>query len=367
MKQAGWIAAAVVLAALGLVAWRQWPTDAGVSADAGVRHDDRRRSAFDPRPLTAGGGASGATADGWSRPPGQRRPAAGDADRTPDGARPRPGAAALPLPDRSRLRVEAGNLPRRAPPAAGAAPLAGDDGDERDPNRVADVAQRAAALPDAKQHRQTVSEADAVPPQDPNADPDLLLSMHFDGEPNVDAGVPPQSADGVEVHDDGATFGDKAVMTFAAAGNVNGDAGSIALSVTPDWAGSDAGGQAFVQILSGDHVWENRIAIGKDSGSLRFILVDNTGVERNVGIEIPDWQPGQTHQVTATWGDALMSLYVDGRQVGQNTYAGTLQVPPSGPIYLGSNRSDVNYNGVGGRVTDFKIFGRALGADEVGK
>jgi hypothetical protein len=118
-------------------------------------------------------------------------------------------------------------------------------------------------------------------------------------------------------------------------------------------------------VLSGDNVWENRISLVKNLDTLRFILIDNTGVERNVGLQIGDWAPGEAHRVTATWGDALMSLYVDGRLVGQNTFEGNLQVSPGGPIYLGYNKPGGAYVGPGGALSDFKIYSRTLDQSEV--
>jgi hypothetical protein len=228
------------------------------------------------------------------------------------------------------------------------------------------AADRAESLPDAREHREKVQRDVAVePPQ--AGDPDLLLSVPLKGAIDTESGIPPISAEGLNVGQDGAVqFGDDAMVQFQADGNINGEAGTIGFDITPNWAGDDPTNQSFVQVLSGDNVWENRLSLVKNYNNLRFILVDDTGVERNVGLEINDWAPGESHRVTATWGDALMSLYVDGRLVGQNTYEGSLKVSPGGPIYLGYNRGGV-YSGPGGALSDFKIYGRTLDQAEVGQ
>ena len=81
----------------------------------------------------------------------------------------------------------------------------------------------------------------------------------------------------------------------------------------------------------------------KNINSLRFIIIDEGGVERNVNILIDDWQPGEAHQVTATWGEALMSLYVDGNLVGQNTMPNDLNFPTTTPIHIGSDFPGTSY------------------------
>ncbi|MDX2170998.1 MAG: LamG domain-containing protein, partial [Deltaproteobacteria bacterium] len=229
------------------------------------------------------------------------------------------------------------------------------------------AADRAHELPDAREHREKVQRDVAVePPQ--SGDPDLLLSVPFNGAVDTEAGVPPVSAEGLTVGQDGTVqFGDESMVQFQTDGNFNGEAGSIGFSITPDWSGNDPTNQSFVQVLSGDNVWENRLSLVKNYNNLRFILVDDTGVERNVGLEINDWAPGEPHHVTATWGDAQMSLYVDGRLVGQQTYEGTLRVPSGAPIYLGYNRPGGTYVGPGGAISDFKIYGRSLDQAEIGQ
>lgn len=233
--------------------------------------------------------------------------------------------------------------------------------------------ERAAHLPDAARHGQTQTEAGAdeaeveKKAEGNGADPDVLLSVPLKASVAPEVGEPPIHSDGVVVKDGEVELGDTSMITFPAGGNVNGEAGTVAFEITPTWAGSDQASQSFVQILEGQHTWENRMALVKNVDALRFMMIDSTGVEHNVGIPITDWMPDEPHQVAATWGDALMSLYVDGVLVGQATYQGEFKVAPNGPIYVGYNDPASTYNGVGGRLRDLKIYGRALGANELGQ
>jgi len=346
MKHVAWIAAVVALVAVALVARTRW------SADAGAERDMRQLGAAGA-PDAERGGASGA---GGTRPGGMSQRAPGGA---PNAAA--PGRALSPDARRAAggMRVAPGDLPaRRLAGAAGQAEVGG-------PEAKA-AAERAHDLPDARQHREQVLEQIAPEPP-PGADPDLVLSVPLKGAIDTEAGAPPVHAEGMTVGQDGTVqFGDGAMMKFEADASLGDDAGSIAFSIVPDWAGSDPTNQSFVQVLSADDVRENRISLVKNLDSLRFILITDTGIEHNVGLEIGDWGPGEPHRVTATWGESQMSLYVDGRLVNQLTYDGRVKVAPGGPIYLGYNQPNSAYVGPGGAISDFKIFGRTLDAGEVG-
>lgn len=338
--------AAIVVVLLGaLLAWRRGSDDAALGGS-----DDELAA------LGTSRGPAGGTAGGGANPPGAAR---------------RPGFNPAATPRRNVAGAIAGS---RAAGGAQPAGGAGREGASRgggvpvpDGAPVAkSAADRAEELPDAREHREKVQREVAVePPQ--VGDPDLLLSLPLKGAIDTESGVPPLSAEGLNIGQDGAVqFGDDAMLQFPVDGNINGEAGTIGFEITPNWAGDDPTNQSFVQVLSGDNIWENRLSLVKNYNNLRFILVDDTGVERNIGLEINDWAPGESHRITATWGDALMSLYVDGRLVGQNTYEGSLKVSPSGPIYLGYNRGGV-YSGPGGAISDFKIYGRTLDQSELGQ
>jgi hypothetical protein len=238
------------------------------------------------------------------------------------------------------------------------------------------AAERAERLPERARQRQGEAGGDALDAMDEmpagdtvegeEADPDVLLSVPLKGDVVPEAGTPALTSEGLVVKDGEVEFTDAGMVTFPAGGNFSGDAGTVAFEISPNWAGSDAGDHALVQVAEGIHVWENRFAVVKNVDLLRFFMVDSDGVERNVSVPIRDWEPGQPHRVAASWGDALMSLYVDGQLVGQTTFQGTLVIPDSSPIYVGYNDPANGHAGVGGRLTDLKIYGRAFGEGDLG-
>jgi len=193
---------------------------------------------------------------------------------------------------------------------------------------------------------------------------EVLLSIPFDGSVDPKVGGGPISADGL-VSDNGAVeFPDGAQLSFPAGHNVRGNAGTIAFDIRPDWAGADQTDNSMVQIRQ-DNVWENTLGIEKNLDSLRFIIIDAVGVERNVNIPIDDWPAGEERQLTATWNRSSMALYVDGQLVGENTLDHPFDVTPTTPIHIGSDFAGSSFAGAGGAIRDFTIYGRALNAQEV--
>jgi hypothetical protein len=300
-------------------------------------------------------------------PPGDRGPAGVGTERKQGGgAFTIPGGRRLPRAATSGGRVAAepgGVAGGGAGASAAAAPSAAEG---------LASAERARHLPDAAEHAKRVLDPAAAQAESQNSDrvaelekEEVLLSLPLRGDAEPEIGDPPLTAEGLVVNGGDVEFSDQGVLHFPAGGNVNGEAGTLSFEIAPKWAGSDPTNHSFVQILQGEHTWENRMALVKNIDSLRFIMIDNTGVERNVGMPIPDWEPGAPHRITATWGDALMTLYVDGNQVGQTTYQGALEVSPGSPVYIGYNNPASDYRGPGGTIRDFKIWGRALGAEEI--
>jgi len=198
----------------------------------------------------------------------------------------------------------------------------------------------------------------------PDVGAEVLLSIPFDGSVDPKVGGGPISAEGL-VSDNGAVeFPPDAQLSFPAGHNVRGNAGSIAFDITPEWAGADPSDNSMVQIRR-DNVWENTLGIEKNLDSLRFIIIDSVGVERNVNIPIDDWPAGEERQLTATWNRSTMALYVDGQLVGQNTLDHPFDVTPTTPIHIGSDFEGSSFAGAGGAIRDFTIYGRALNAQEV--
>lgn len=203
---------------------------------------------------------------------------------------------------------------------------------------------------------------DEVPSEAPGAG-DVLLSLPFKNGVDPETGEPLETG-GLVVNDGAVEFTEDAVLTFPAGGHVDGAAGSISFEIEPRWAGGDETNNSLVQIRD-EHIWENNLQLVKNLSTLRFIIIDEAGTEHNVNIPITDWPAGERRRVTATWGDALMALYVDGEQVGQTTLSNGLKFSDTTPIHIGSDFAGASYAGAGGQISEFKVYGRALSPDEI--
>jgi len=235
------------------------------------------------------------------------------------------------------------------------------------------IAARAGGIPAAPAAKpQAPSEPDSVKRHvfelgDPNdaANRDLLLSVPFNGSAAAAKGADATVADGLLFDGDSVEFTNDAQVVFPAAGNVKGAEGTISFSIDPQWAGVDLTNNSLLQIRD-ENDFSNNLQIVKNLDSLRFIIVDGHGTESNVNVSIADWQPNQQHQVAATWDGVGMVLYLDGKQVGTAQLSHQLAFGDSTPIHVGSDFPGASYSGAGGSIKDLRVYGRALGADEVG-
>jgi hypothetical protein len=203
------------------------------------------------------------------------------------------------------------------------------------------------------------------PSDDPRPDANgVLLSIPLKDSVDPEQGGGPTQAEGVEVKRDGVEFTEEAQYTLPARGHVDGERGTIAFELQPHWAGSDETNNSLLQIRD-EHQWENNLQIVKNYNSLRFIIIDSAGVESNVNVYIDSWRADEPHRVTATWGEALMTLYVDGQQVGQSTLPNDLVFRDTTPIHVGSDFPGSLYAGADGRIRDLRIYGRPLAPGEI--
>lgn len=207
------------------------------------------------------------------------------------------------------------------------------------------------------------SAGDAPPPppaeeaDEREPEPELLLSVPFEGSLMGENGDAAVHAEGVLFNGNAIEFTNEARVVFPSAGNVDGAAGTISFEITPRWAGSDPASNAFVHIRDPD-VWENSLQIVKNLGSLRFIIVDERGRESDVTASIVDWQPDRARVVTATWDRERMSLYVDRAWVGGAERQHALRIADTTAIQVGS--AGFNYGGAGGQIRNFRIYSSAL-------
>ena len=203
------------------------------------------------------------------------------------------------------------------------------------------------------------------PPKNPGG-ADVLMRIPFDGGIDAEVGGGPFEVEGVVTGDGSVDFPEEARLSFPSGGNVNSATGTISFEVRPHWAGSDDSNNSLVQIRN-EHVWENTLSIVKNLDTLRFIIIDSGGVERNVNVPIPDWNAGESHNLTATWDASSMALYVNGQVVGENSLPNPLRFSETAPIFIGSDFPSSSYVGAGGSIREFVVYARALGADEIAR
>jgi hypothetical protein len=232
------------------------------------------------------------------------------------------------------------------------------------------VAARAGTLPRAgsaevpPRHPQN-EVVDEPPPDQQQHDPGgVLLSIPLKGSVNPDQGGDVTQADGVVVDRNSVDFTDEAQYSLPAEGHVDGEKGTIAFDIEPHWNGTDETNNSLLQIRD-EHQWENNLQLVKNYNSLRFIIIDETGVETNINVYIDNWQADQSHRVTATWGEAQMALYIDGQQVGMTTLPNDLAFKDTTPIHIGSDFPGTQYVGADSRISNLTIYGRPLGAGEI--
>ncbi|MCX8071880.1 MAG: LamG domain-containing protein [Candidatus Binatia bacterium] len=143
------------------------------------------------------------------------------------------------------------------------------------------------------------------------------------------------------------------------AGKIAGDAGTMAFWLKPDWEPSDQNDAVFVQIGEG----QQAIRVAKNVNFLRFEYFDSNGRELGVGVPIDEWKPGEWHQVSATWVQGRLQLFVDGKPVSQNTF----DIPPSlgeePKAYVGSKLP--SGTPAAGEMVDVRILNRPLQPNEI--
>jgi len=181
--------------------------------------------------------------------------------------------------------------------------------------------------------------------------------------------LPPVVQEGVTFEsDDAAKFSTESQFVIPDGGKISGDSGTISFNLQPEWGGDDQTDASLVQLRT-PNVWDNRLQIFKNGRFLRFLLTDNTGQETDSSAPVDNWQPGEQHLVTTTWGrdesgQGVTTFYIDGKQVAQRNFDGQLEVPQGTPLYIGS---DLPGGGTGARgsLSHFQVYNRPLAPEEV--
>jgi hypothetical protein len=114
------------------------------------------------------------------------------------------------------------------------------------------------------------------------------------------------------------------------AGKISGAAGTISFWLQPQWAQGNQEDATFVQL--GDSGME----VMKNVNYLRFQFHDSEGGENGLGSNLGAWAPNEWHQVTASWQDSQLYLYVDGQLVSQKGFSKAPEFQQETKLYVGS-------------------------------
>jgi hypothetical protein len=228
---------------------------------------------------------------------------------------------------------------------------------------------------DVKAMRDRIIAAKGVAPDEPLAEATALgitgtgpaLSVSFDGSALTANQTAPIVAQGLEFDPQlsAARFPTGAALAYPDSGGINLEEGTITFWVRTEWDPRDPSvaidGKTLAELATG--TWENRLGIHMGPRFVSFLITTSDGVEHGTGSPIA-WAQGEWHNITTTWGQALMSLYIDADLKNQNTYDGTLQIPPETPLYVASTKTPRTDQGTVW-MRNWQVFQRALAADEI--
>jgi len=340
MKSAWGIAIALGCAVVGLVlVWRmQRPNTPG---DVEQPSHASRATGGEPRTLeqqravgAAGAGAAAETREGSRSGSVSGATRRGDTTSTDRSAQIR---SRLP----PRLAAPQGGAVEGEPGAAGEVPsaLRGQIADAQGPS----AAKR--ALPDTSvpgrdvrstgHDLQPVESAAAEPAADDahNAVPPAMPEVAYDGADRI--------------------FDTASRTEVPEAAEINDKAGTISFWFQPEWQHSNQDNAGFVQL--GD----SGLQIIKEGNYLRFQYTDGTG---GGAVDISNWEAGAWRQVTATWVDNTLSLYLDGEKVFVNHASTPPDFHGTAPrLYVGSGFP----NAVAlGQLSNLTVLNRGASSDE---
>ena len=138
-------------------------------------------------------------------------------------------------------------------------------------------------------------------------------------------------------------------------GDLSGTMGTVSFQFEPGWSGDNQADASLVEIGAG------RLLVRKNVNFLRLEITDDAGNEVGTGTSVAEWEPGEPHQVTATWAGGLLSLYVDAQLAAQEHYTNRFEIPPGTPVYVGDgSRSAPVAPGV---LTDVQLSKQPLGTE----
>ena len=164
--------------------------------------------------------------------------------------------------------------------------------------------------------------------------------------------------------DEGVFLGEDARMSIPLAGKLDGPSGTIDMLIEPSWDGSERRSNHILTVGESTR-WNNFLRIAKHIDQLRFTLRDDTGATREISVSVLDWVAGERHQITASWGDSKVSLYIDGRLVGESSYPGVFRPGERATIQVGAHANPKLGGGVNANIYDLGLYSEALSPGEL--
>jgi hypothetical protein len=195
--------------------------------------------------------------------------------------------------------------------------------------------------------------------REPDAGEVLTL---FEGDPALSQAEAAIEED-VKFEEDGAVFSSDSEYAVPMAGRLSGEAGSITFWVRPDGETSDIDNASLVQLRS-QNEWANRLQIWKDGSNVRLVFSDGSGVESGASYGGDGWAADEWRMVTATWGEGMTALYVNGQLAGTSQYQSPFTIQPKTMLHVASNYRD-DPRSLNGAVNQFRVYNRVLSPDEV--
>lgn len=237
-----------------------------------------------------------------------------------------------------------------------------------DPERLADTTARAAAQANAAARAPIddwpVDDSQLVDSGEPRQPEEGEVLSLFDGDP-ITAQAEAAIEKGVTFDEEGARFSDESEYAVPMAGRMSGETGTLSFWVRPDGETSDVNNASLVQLRS-QNEWSNRLQIWKDGGNVRMVFADGNGNESGTTYGSDGWPTDEWRQVTATWGEGMTALYVNGLLAGTSQYEGGFKILPGTLLHVGSNYKD-DPRSLTGAVNQFRVYDRPLTPEEVSK
>lgn len=206
---------------------------------------------------------------------------------------------------------------------------------------------------------EAVDVVDPADQREPDAGEVLTL---FEGDPAVSQ-AEAVVEDEVVIDEDGGSFNADSEYAVPMAGRMGGESGTISFWVRPDGETSDIDNASLVQLRS-QNEWANRLQIWKDGSNIRLVFSDGGGIESGASYGSDAWAPDEWRMVTATWGDGMTALYVNGQLAGTSQYETPFTILPKTMLHVASNYRD-DPRSLTGDVNQFRVYNRVLSPDEV--